>query len=184
LPKGLAATVKRAAADPRLLELGDDIALLQGRIATLLQEMQRASPPPWGASVESLNDLCRAVRDGEGVEAALARHAQVVRSGADAAANLERCWERIQKTIDLKARASHLDWKRQCDLRTVLPAEQVMALVNAVLAAVEDLTRDHTGGPDLYRKICARALYYMPPECRQAGNGNGTVIDNDPGDSP
>jgi hypothetical protein len=152
---------------------------LQGRIATLLQEMQLTEPPPWHASVESLNDLVLAVQRGKGVEEALGRHAHIVRSGADAAANQERCWERIQKAIDLKARASHLDWKRQCDLRTVLPADQVLSLVDAILAAVEDLTHDHTGGRELYRKICVRAIRYLPPECRQSG----TVIDNLPSDS-
>jgi hypothetical protein len=178
LPKGVAADYKRACQDSRLLQLDDEIALLQARIAGLLRELGQVEAPPWGAAAESLGALVMAVRDGEGVEEALAEHARIVRTGAAAAANREQLWDKVQRAIDLKGRTARLEWKRQMDLCVALPAAEVLTLVSAILAAVEDLTHDYTGGRELYRRICARAIHYLPPECRQSGTG--TVIDNEP----
>jgi hypothetical protein len=164
----------------KLLELDEDIGLLQARIAGLLRDMGDAEPPPWGAAVESLNTLVMAAQKGEGVEEALAEHARIVRTGADAAQNAERLWERVQKTVELKAKVAHAEWKRQCDLRVVLPAAEVMNLVSGLLAAVEDCVLDSLGNRDLYRRICQRAIYYLPAEARQYAAG--TVIDNAPRD--
>jgi hypothetical protein len=178
LPRGVAADYKRAIHDPKLLELDSEVALLTARIAGLLRELGEVEAPPWGQAVESLNSLVLAVRDGEGIDEALAAHAAVVRQGADAAANHEQLWDKIQKTIDLKGRTARLEWKRQMDLCVALPAVQVMTLVNGILAAVEDICTHKYGNKDVYRQICRAALFYLPPECRQAGNG--VVIDNEP----
>jgi hypothetical protein len=174
----VAADYKRALTDPKLLELDAEVALLQARIAGLLRELGQVEAPPWGAAVESLNTLVMAFHDDEGVTEALAHHAAVVRQGADAAANHERLWDKIQKTIDLKGRTSRLEWKRQMDLCHALPAAQVMALVGGILAAVEEICTHKYGDKDTYRQICRAALFYLPPECRQAGNG--VVLDNPP----
>jgi hypothetical protein len=182
LPKGVAADYKRAIHDPKLLELDAEVALLQARIAGLLRELGQVEAPPWGAAVESLNTLVMAFHQGaDGVADALAQHAAVVRQGADAAANHERLWDKIQRTIDLKGRTSRLEWKRQLDLCHALPAVQVMALVNGILAAVEDICKHKYGDRDTYRQICRAALFYLPPECRRAGDG--VVLDNPPADS-
>jgi hypothetical protein len=178
LPKGVAADYRRACQDSRLLELDDEIALLQARIAGLLKDMSQVSAPPWGTAAESLADLCQAVRDGEGVEEALGRHAHIVRTGAEAAVNREQLWDKIQRTIDLKGRTARLEWKRQMDLCVALPAVQVMTLVNGILAAVEDICTHKYGNKDVYRQICRAALFYLPPECRRPGDGE--VIDHQP----
>jgi hypothetical protein len=182
LPRGVAADYKRALTDPKLLELDAEVALLQARIAGLLRELGQVEAPPWGAAVESLNSLVLAVRDGEGIDDALAAHAAVVRQGADAAANHEMLWDKIQRTIDLKGRTSRLEWKRQMDLCQALPAAQVMTLVNGILAAVEDICTAKYGNKDVYRQICRAALFYLPPECRRPGD-SGEVIDHRPADS-
>jgi hypothetical protein len=61
-------------------------------------------------------------------------------------------------------------------LKLVLPAAQVMNLVSGLLAAMEDIILDAEGKRDLYRRVCARALYYLPPEARPYASG--TIIDN------
>jgi hypothetical protein len=177
IPKTLQADYRRATQDPRLLELTGELGLLQARIAALLRDMSEAQPPPWHASVESLNDLCQAVRDDEGVADALARHAQVVRTGADAARNHDRLWHELYKAIDLKGRTARLEWKRQLDLHTTMTAEQVMILVSGLLSAVEDVCLDVRGDRDLYRRIVGRAITYLPPEARESV---GEIIDNRP----
>jgi hypothetical protein len=40
---------------------------------------------------------------------------------------------------------------------------------------------DAEGKRDLYRKVCARAIYYLPVESREYAAG--TIIDNGPKDS-
>jgi hypothetical protein len=65
------------------------------------------------------------------------------------------------------------------DLCVALPAAEVLTLVSAILAAVEEICQDKYGNKDVYRQVCRAALRYMPPECRQVG----TVIDNPPSDS-
>jgi hypothetical protein len=181
MPKTLAADYRRAVSDPRLLELDSEVAILQTRIASLLREMGQADAPPWSASVESLNDLVLAVRNGRGIDEALAAHASVVRSGASAARNAEQLWERLQKTVELKAKVSSAEWKRQVDLQCVLPAAQAMNLVAGLLAAVEDIILDAEGNRELYRRVCQRAIHYLPVESRPYAAGS--VIDNAPPDS-
>jgi hypothetical protein len=177
MPKTLQADYRRAVADPRLLELDSEVALLQTRIAGLLKEMGQADAPPWGQAVESLNSLVLAIRNEDGVADALSEHAAVVRQGAAAAKNHESLWDKISKAIELKGRTSHLEWKRQCDLACVMPAAQVMILVSGLLAAVEDVCLDAQGDRDLYRRIVGRAITYLPPEARESV---GEIIDNRP----
>jgi hypothetical protein len=179
LPKGVAADFRRAVTDPKILQLDEDIGLLQARIAGLLKDMGRVEAPPWSQAVESLNTLVMAVRDGEGVEEALAEHARIVRTGADHAQNHELLWDKVQRTIEAKAKVSAAEWRRQMGLCVALPAAEVLALVHTILAAVEDICYRKYGNKDIYREVCRAALFHMPPEVRRAG----TVVDNRPADA-
>jgi hypothetical protein len=60
-------------------------------------------------------------------------------------------------------------------LCVALPAAEVLTLVSAILAAVEDICDRKYGNKDVYREVVRAALFHMPPEVREV-----TVLDHEP----
>jgi hypothetical protein len=86
LLRDLKSGFKAAMADPDLTALNGELALLEGRIGQLLRKLSETEAPTWTQALSSLADLDAVVQQGDldRLEAVLARHADVVRSGADA----------------------------------------------------------------------------------------------------
>jgi hypothetical protein len=70
----------------------------------------------------------------------------------------EATWSELRACILDKGKVAAAEWKRLADLRSVLTAEQAMALVGAVVAAVREAVTDRA----TLQRIQARLLEFVP----------------------
>jgi hypothetical protein len=161
LPKELRAHHTEARADPQLLSLREDIALLAARIIVLLRSLSAVKAPSRWRVVKTLDALVEAVgtRDPAQIDAALAAHAKLVRTGAEAADAQEKVWREIRKVIQTKARACAVEWKRMALLREFLTREEALTFVAAFLGAAREVVTD----PATLRQLQERTLHLLPP---------------------
>jgi hypothetical protein len=76
----------------------------------------------------------------------------------------EATWRDIMEPVALKTKAVAAEGRRLHDLGAYVPAEQVLLLFRAYLAALREVIRD----PELLRRVHSRTLTYLPPELRRS----------------
>jgi glucans biosynthesis protein len=162
LPKELKRGYRAALADPELAGLGEELALLEVRISGLLRRLSEEQPPPWGEAAESLNDLAAAVAEGDldAIREVLALHAQVVRTGADAAKAQAGTWRLLMEAVNQKTKTAAAESRRLAEDAATVRVDAAMALVQSVLYAARDVIPDHA----VLAQLQQRLLVLLPPE--------------------
>jgi hypothetical protein len=162
LPRDLRKGYRAALGDPEIAALGSELALLEVRISGLLRKLSATEAPPWSAAVESLGDLAAAVAEGdvEAAREALARHAKVVRTGADAAASQAATWKSLMEAMAQKTKTAQAEARRLHDDAAFVRVDQAMALVQSMLVAARDVIHDHA----VLAQLQQRLLVLLPPE--------------------
>jgi hypothetical protein len=157
LPQELRAHQAETRADPQLLSLGEEIALLTAQTIDLLRSLSAAKAPPRWRVVKTLDALVEAVgtRDPAKIDAALTAHVQMVRTGAETADAQEEVWREIRKVIQAKARVCAAEWKRMVLRREFLTREEALTFVAAAREVVTD--------PATLRQLQERTLHLLPP---------------------
>jgi hypothetical protein len=163
LPADLRDGFKRALADPELLSLKDETAVLTARIMQLMNKLSTTEAPPWGSAVEALNDLKLAGSDDE-KERALAALENVIRTGADAAIAQERTWRELREVVQEKTRTAAAEWKRLHDLRALVTVADALGFAKAFLAAAREVITDQK----VLAQLQQRTLHLLPPPSTRA----------------
>ena len=102
--------------DPDLLELRDEIALVDTRIAELLGQLQTQET---GARRSEAKAVHQRMRDAD-----------------------FDVWDQIEQFITLRARLVQTESRRQKDLQQMIPVDRVWALVAALVQSVRTHVRD------------------------------------------
>jgi hypothetical protein len=149
LPQGIRKPFERAAADPQLTELTQDLALLEVRLLQLCERLEgHESGATWEAVLEAEAGLRAGVGrlraasnagDMDGFRAAMgAIEGQIAALSAacrDAAAE-RSTWDELRSVMGQRADFAAREWKRQVDLRSVITAERAQALITAIAHAI------------------------------------------------
>jgi hypothetical protein len=158
--------------NPNLLCLEDDVAVLETKQQAVLAKMDEVDTPPWGEAVEAFNDFALAKTE-EAKRVKLERLGQIVRSGAGAAANLERLWSEFRELSQEKAALvkHERDWLAK--LRSVYTAEQALAVGHSIMAALTDEFGDQ---PERLGRCLDRVLQLFdePKLVEELSDGNGS----------
>src|SRR5262249_20133008 len=125
-------------ADPQLLDLRGEVALLEARELELLKQLGQQKQPPWGKVAQALGDYKKA----KDKDKALAALEQVVRQGADAARAQQATWNQLYDLIDRKSRTVAAESKRLHELSQYVTVEQAVFVLNGVLGAVRQHVTD------------------------------------------
>jgi hypothetical protein len=157
LPKSLRDGFQAALNDEELVALRDELALLDVDTKRLLARLSPAEAPPWGEAVEALNDVITAGDEAERNEK-LAALAQLVREGAAADRSEEETWREVREVIRVRTRTAAAEWKRQIDLRAVVPVEQAILFVNTLMGIIVEIY-----GRDERLSLLQRRLAAMAP---------------------
>lgn len=135
LPQRLLARYEEARADPLLLELRDEVALADTRLIDLLGRVDSGeSGQRWRQARQDMNEVLEAVRmsDGDMLRDALRTLDHTIRAGvAD-----YQAWHEVEKTLALRTRLVESERKRMVEQRQMVAADQVMALVAAVVDVI------------------------------------------------
>ncbi len=159
LPKELGKAYREALNDGELVSLRHELALTEAFIKDRLGRLLEAEAPPWGQAVEALNDYKLALSGGDdaATDTALERLEQVVRTGAAAASREQDVREEVRELMQEKGKLAAAEWRRLGDLRSLVPAEQVMLLMGLVVQTVVDVYGRDERLAALHRRLSALA---------------------------
>lgn len=143
LPNRLMEHYQEALDDPRLLELRDDIALIDARLAELITRVsadQDVGPARWKALQAAFYDYEEAIiaKDGDKAQAAW----RVMEALITKAVTDYNLWGTIQETIQQRRRLVESERQRLVQMQQMVTAEQAVAAMTALVAAVRANVRD------------------------------------------
>lgn len=155
LPAPIRTTFQAARSDPELLNLQDDVALYNARLTELFSRLGTGESGAAWADLLDLSgrlsglsaELDAAIRSGDGARftAAAQGIAEGIRALAtmiDQARSREDLWAEIQDTQKGKVSVASAEWRRQVDLKTLIPADHAMSLVIAIMHSVKRNCQD------------------------------------------
>jgi hypothetical protein len=156
LPVRLAARFEEAERDERLLELRDEIALTDARIADLLTRVDTGeSGALWSALYAARGVMLAARRAGDVSRQAAALN-QILnligRAHDDGAA-----WAEVFVLVEQRRRLVESERKRLHELQTCLTLEQASSMIAAISAVIKEHVRD----PEVLRKISAGVAAFI-----------------------
>lgn len=158
LPKKLKEGYRKALDDPKLLSLEEDIATLEMRLTELFEDLGNSEPPAWGEALAYLDSFQR-----DGNDSDFEKLAEILRNGADSARSQKRLWAEIKDVMNLKARLSATDHKRQVDIGIMITAVEANTLMNRII----DVTRAEIFGQisdmGLARKVMGNIAQKLIP---------------------
>ena len=129
--------------DPQLLDQRREISLVDARIEDLLKRVANdESTERWKLLRRQwkILNVARKKGDREKTEAAVKECERLIIDGcAD-----NESWREIGEQIDRRSRVATAEHKRQVDLKTMIPAERVMAMAGGVIDAINRLVVDPT----------------------------------------
>jgi hypothetical protein len=150
LPVRLAARYREALADPELLKLNHEIALIDARLQDVLTRIDSGeSGAAWDAALQAFDSFQRQMRDYDlpGVQTSLTELAQALRRGhADSAA-----WNEVVDLIEHRRHLVDSIVRHQVQAQQVLALDQAMLLISALANSV----REHVHDRDTLAKIQA-----------------------------
>lgn len=146
LPLHLATRYEEARANPRLLSLMDDMALLEARLTELLAALDAGETGPgWQALEGALTAFRSAMgrRDGVGMDAALTTMEQLVAQGR----GVERIWEGILGVLAERRHVAATEMKTLQGLQQMITVQQHMLMIGAQTQAVVEAVKKHADMP-------------------------------------
>jgi hypothetical protein len=171
LPTRMAARYQEAQADPELLVLRDEIALLDSRLADVLARVDSGeSGALWKQLSSSWSVFVKARASGKVDEMrdALATHESLIDRGlADYAA-----WAEIGQLLDRRARFVESERRRYVEMQQMVSVEQAMLFLGAVTDAIRRHVTDRPTLAALGRELELLAdaqPQRLPPGKRRAG---------------
>jgi galactokinase len=143
MPARLSARYSASQADPRLLELRDDISLVDARLEDLLSRVESGeSGALWQRLMGARGDLIAAKKAGDqvGQVAALNLILDLIAAGhAD-----YQAWREIGAALEQRRKLVESERKRLIEAQATLTSEQAMLLMGALLAAVKANVSDRS----------------------------------------
>ena len=161
---GLAERIAEREADPNLLSLSPDVALLETRIAELLETIEEtAQPDAWKMVKQIAGKIKEAVLQSEADEAVGACEQLIeVAIGADVVNQNHR---EISRLIEQKRRVSESERKAKIEAGHLITAVQAVAILDRfVVSIAETLKDDPEKMKEVRRHYAATVGVYEPPQ--------------------
>jgi hypothetical protein len=152
MPTRMAARYQEAQADPELLVLRDEIALLDSRLADVLSRVDTGeSGALWSQLARSWDDFMTARAGGnvaKMTEALAVHETMLARGRADYAA-----WAEIGTLLDRRQRFVESERKRYVEMQQMVSLEQAMLFLGAVTDAIRRHVTDQATRAALGREL-------------------------------
>ena len=143
LPTRLAARYSEAQRDPALLELREDVALLDARLADLIARVDTGeSGALWQSLMTARKELLDAKRRSDQVDQAIALNT-IVGLIAEGHADY-RAWGEVGSVLDQRRKLVESERKRLQEAQQTLTVEKAMLLIGAIGGIIKAHVHDRT----------------------------------------
>lgn len=133
LPTRLLAKYEEALADPKLLEMRDELALIDTRLREVLEKLDSGeSGQVWRQLVEARNDLI------DGKIGALSTIIILIARGAEEWAR----WDELFKVLDRRSRLAESERRRLVEQQQMMSNEQALVLLGSVVETIRRHVKD------------------------------------------
>lgn len=135
LPAGLAKLYKQSQNDPDLLSIAGEINLVDARLLELIAKLRSGE---CGAAWSALRNVAKEFRaaqqakDGDAMAAALSEMLRLI----DAGFGDWMLWKEVGDQVDRRARLVSQEHRRLSELEQMIPAENAMVLISAIVEVV------------------------------------------------
>lgn len=154
LPARLTGRYEEAVADPALLELKSEIALMDARLADLLSRVDTGeSGALWGQLIEARGDLLLARRANDPIKQAEALNLileLISRGHAD-----YRAWAEVGSVLEQRRKLTESETRRLKDAQQTLTVEKAMLLIGAIGGIIKAHVQDRAQLAAISRDISA-----------------------------
>lgn len=131
LPGGLRELAERAARDPELLNLSEEISVIQSRLHVLLSRADKTANPVTLSAIWGDLQRARARKDGAGFTAAVSRmDAALASVNADS-----ELWAEIERTMHTLSRLVSQEQRRRVDMSALVPVGKATEIVREIVLA-------------------------------------------------
>lgn len=165
LPAKLAARVAEAEADPTLLELRGDVALIEARLTQLKERLETfESEGGWLTLKDVFAALDKARKDGDALagQQHYAHLAKLINEGG----NEYGLWREILGLLEERRRFVESERRRLFEMDQMIPAERatlmIGVIVGIVTARVQDMDVRQAIAQDIERLVVGRAPQQLP----------------------
>lgn len=141
LPGRLVGRYEEARADPELLALRDEIALVDVRLAELLQRLETGeSPGGWAQLRGVYSNLVRAQgnNDVQGITTALQKFESIIEGGGQE----DAAWGETIALLDQRRKLVESERKRLVEMQQMITTEQALALLARIQQVILDNVDD------------------------------------------
>lgn len=139
LKGGILKTYRETIADPEILALDSEIALLAGRLADLLERIAGGGPGPRElAAAWAELDRARQSKDAQGFNRAFARMDALVASGH----NTDALWQDVERCTIRLARLVRVESQRRVAMSAVLPTSKALEFAKSIVVSVLNHVHD------------------------------------------
>jgi hypothetical protein len=161
LPARLSALYEEARADPDLLTLADDIALVDTHLARLLEQVSDDDPRIlWGKAAVALEQYTETQQRGSREQVtALATLQAVITEGIDGGAT--GTWHEVLGVLERRRKLVETESKRQQQLQQMIPVEGALLLIGLIERIIKQYVTDHTILAAIGRELSQLAT--LPP---------------------
>jgi hypothetical protein len=141
IPARLSQSYEDALADPRRLELADELAVLIARNREMLESLYSGeSDGLWRRLRNHKRRMEKAHRDGDQDEAD--EHLNAILQGIERGADDGERWAELMKNVDQQRKLAESERKRRIEDHQMATTEEIMALMGAVVAIITRHVRD------------------------------------------
>lgn len=146
-----------ALADPAIVALDGELALLTVRAGELLDRLGKTKPPPW----EKVQQLAKEALSLEGADQqnTIRELAELVNEGANAVTVTEQSWAELRELVQERARVASVEWKRLNDINGLVTVEQLLLFVRAFMDAARETVTDQA----MLKAFQAKTVALLPP---------------------
>ena len=163
VPTRLAARVAESEADPNLISLRSEIALLDGRIAELLEQVDNSEAGElWKRCKEAMREYDQAKSPESQYEALGSLRFYINEGYKD-----YMSWMDIRHTIEDRRRLADSERQRLKDMQAMIDAKSVTVLIGQIGLII----RDHVTDRDTLRKIAASIGALTPSDAQGCDTG-------------
>lgn len=153
LQTGIGEKYKRAYSDPELLDRAADIALIDTRIAELVEGLENAKEKgyTWQDALNTFDDIRKAFQDDDPEEAQMLMNelGRKLRSGY----NRETQWGKIQSALMKRNNIANSQENRLVKMQMLLAVEDQMMILDYLSSVIRDSIRKHVEERDKQQRI-------------------------------
>lgn len=156
VPTGLADKYKKAMSDPELLDRAADIALVDARIAELVEGLGDVEEGggTWDQALKEFQDLDTALAEGDvdKAEEALDSLRPILRSGY----SKETQWDKIHSALMRRNRLAGSQENRLVKMQVMIAMEDQLMIIERLASIVRDAVRQYVTDRDLQQRVLER----------------------------